>query len=212
MKQINELIKNMSIYDLKSCKVSYDEILNDTEMKKEVGKNYWLLKYYNGTISKEEHEKCKNGDFEFNKALFAIYDFVFDDSKIDFEYNPDDQCNIIDCISELWIMRPRKEFQYENEFKKIMFDLYSKTHDEKLREVALEYHLEHKEEGANCKENDEFFLINNKSEKNYNINYGIEKIFDESKEISQDKNETLNDRKQQRELEQKDWILEKFGE
>ena len=207
MKQIDELINGMSIDNLKDCNISYNRTLNEIEVNKEIGKNYWLWKYYTGSITKEEHEECKKNRIEFDDKLLETFDLIFDESK----EIPSNNSDIINCITELWIMRPRENFIHEEEYDKLIFRLYSDTHDNTLREIALAYYEKNKDKKKNDEmfariAKDESFHIYDKDNSEYNKKYGIDNK--EGLANPREGSESINNSNQNK----TDWLCERFGD
>lgn len=198
MIQIDDLIKKIKINDLKDGKIIYNDKLENNEFKETIGINYWLSKYYNGSISKEEHNKCKE-DSDLSQQLchlIKIYDNIFEDTELDGQIEEEE----LDVLSQLWIMRPRNNFEYEENFKKIIYNVYVKTDDIRFREIALDYY---KQNITNKSEDKRFLICSSSKSDDYNKTYGIdEKIIDKT---SQDSN---NSKKE--DVKKDDWISNLF--
>ena len=213
MKDLEEVIKELSIDNLMNCQFKYTDQFDYTELEKSenFGEGYWMWKYYSGSITSEEHQKYKENDNikKANVSLLKIYDYIFevsDASKIeDVEAN-----EIKQCLIDLYIMRPRENFSYEEKFKKLIFYTYLHTKENCFREPALEYFSKSKEQyvniikANNC--NDEF-LIKRQDKGNYNTKYGIQC---KSCEEQLSENTSSDNCSDCIEEENKDWISEYF--
>lgn len=186
MKNIQEIINEMDINALKNLSFSYsDEIsIIDTQIDNE-NLNYWLWKYYTGNITENEHlsikEKIKDN------IVYTVYDIIFqiknsENVQISTYYNStayQDNYNFINEVADLWLMRPER-FQYEEEFKKLIFLIYLETQEEKFRQIALDFYNKNEAVangyilGYDSDKYKNMFLIHNKDECDYNKHYGVQ--------------------------------------
>lgn len=209
MRNIDEIIEQMSLEDLKGLKFKYkDELSVKQEDITHYSLNYWRWKYYTGEITKEEHNSVREDIHE--ELVYIVYGKIFDINQSVNWYEKLSDCECLkdekfrDEIADLWLMRP-ESFQYEDEFKKLIFMLYVMHKDKRFRNIALEFYESNKEllnEYEN-KYDKEMFLIYIKDAVNYDKEYGIEKklYIKESSYISEDK---------KKENIEEDWITKIF--
>lgn len=214
MKGFNEIIEELSIGNLLNCQFEYTDQLDYSELEggESFEEGYWMWKYYSGSITSEEHQKYKeNGNIKNANVslLIKIYDYIFevsDASKIE-----DGEANEIkQCLINLYIMRPRENFSYEEKFKKLIFYTYLHTKDNCFREPALEYFSNSKNQydnlikANNC---DDMFLIKRPDKERYNTKYGIQC---KSCEEKSSKNTSSDNDSNCSKEENKDWISDHF--
>lgn len=176
MKDINVLLETLFTYDLSNREIHYTDKIDDEGIDERIGENYWLWKYYSGDISREEHEAHKHRIS--NESIRKIYDSIFAGNAACLHK---DACEEIKaCLAELWIIRPRENFFFEKDFKRLIFYTYVQTKDNCFRDVALEYEKENPEECTELVKDNELFLINHETHPDYNARYGVEVLEDES--------------------------------
>lgn len=233
MKNIYTIISEMTIENLKELKFSYQDTLsiNQSDMCP-YSYNYWLWKYYTGMITKDENDivqECEN-QCALLKSIYQVI-FAIQEAPDSYENIYKDISNLLNkyCngsnevteerdkiygvvsneITDLWLMRP-ENFQYEKEFRKLIFMLYVLYGEEKFRTIALDVY--HKDKKActsidRCSNNDikHRFLIESKDGA-YNQYYGIE-------ECPSDQHSThTNPREEEQNKPQDDdWIVKHFG-
>ena len=243
MKDIDDIINEMNIDDLENLKFSYSDIILieqsdiDTEHP-----NYWLWKYYTGNITIDEHKNlgvnlpkdCYNAYTVYTIIFFInqfngyedIYicsdsnpEFAFQDSNNnDFKAIKDYDC-FSNEVTDLWLMKPEK-FQYEEDFKKLIFMLYLFKREERFRQIALDFYKSNEDASKclnkyNSKEdaskyvdqyNEHMFLIYRKNDCNYKKHYAIEECKSEEYNYKTDnKIDEINNNQNE------DWITKRFG-
>lgn len=177
MMQIEDLIKKNTLEDLQNGILKCNEQIKFSGEEKGIGINYWRWKYYSGLISRDEHEECKKNTNLCNELepLIKIYEHIFGEKEDVLQWVKDS--NLLDELSQLWMMRPREKFEYEEKFSELIYQVYveakieSDCNIDRFRQIALNYHEEKKCQSDN---NDLFLICNNtSSEEKYNEKYGI---------------------------------------
>lgn len=213
MKNISEVINEMKIDDLKNLKFSYSDILSISQHDIDNNHlNYWRWKYCTGEITEDEHISIKDTIQEY--MMYKIYSKIFSIKSsqnwcedISFNCMSDQEYyNFSNEVTDLWLMRP-EEFQYEEEFKKIIFTLYLEKKEERFKSIALEFYI--KNEAARtyteqCEDYKSMFLMKREDDPEYKCNYGIEI---EKVECSMDENCNTENTEN---TENTDWITKCF--
>lgn len=223
MKNINGVISEMKIDELKNSKVQYgDELSIEQSDIDKNDSNYWMWKYYTGKITEPEHNYRRTSLVEAEAIVQKVYMCIFcirsyekewyNNKKIFDLFNSNSNELYQDFSNEvmdLWLMRPAIDFEYEDEFRKLIFMLYFVKNDKKFRTIALDFYKTDEQAKKYVEENNidkSIFLINLEEEKDFNRTYGIkeETILDEN---------WSNDMQRQEETTQgvEDWITQKFG-
>lgn len=215
MKDISEVISEMNIDDLKNSKFSYSDILSMVQSDIDNNNlNYWRWKYYTGEITIDEHNSIKETIQKY--MMYKVYSIIFwikssQNWCEDFSFNclnNQHYDSFKDEVTDLWLMRPEK-FQYEEEFKKLIFMLYLVKKEERFRSIALEFYNENEAARTyveQCDDNKSMFLIHRKGDCDYKNNYAIKEYKAKESNCSPDDSTNENDNK-----ENKDWITERFG-
>ena len=213
MKDIDEIINEMNIDNLKNLKFSYSDIISieqsDIDNKHF---NYWVWKYYTGDITIDEHNSIKETLQEY--MVYKVYTIIFGIKQSQNWY--EDILNCLDiqdyvCLSnevtDLWLMRPGI-FEYEEEFKKLIFMLYLVKEEKRFRQIALDFYNSNEDVRKYIEQYDAYqhmFLIYRKVDCNYNKNFAIEECKSEESHCTTD-NKTDEKNNSQNE----DWITKRF--
>ncbi|KOR64102.1 hypothetical protein [Clostridium botulinum] len=215
MKNISEVISVMNIDDLKNSQFSYSDILSIGQSDIDNNNlNYWRWKYYTGDITIDEHNNIKETIKEY--MIYNVYTIIFriNQSQNWYEdislncFTNQDYDNFSNEVTDLWLMRPEK-FQYEEEFKKLIFMLYLVKKEEIFRQIALDFYNINEDASKYIEQCDSYkpmFLIHRKGDCDYKNNYAIKEYKANERNCSPDDSTNENDNK-----ENKDWIIKRFG-
>ena len=215
MKNISEVISEMNIDDLKNSKFSYSDILSIGQSDIDNNNlNYWRWKYYTGEITIDEHNSIKETIQEY--MMYKVYTIIFrinqsqnwyEDINFNYLTNPDYDY-FSNEVTDLWLMRP-ENFQYEEEFKKLIFMLYLVKKEERFRQIALSFYNVNEDASKYIEQIDGYkpmFLIHREGDCDYKNNYSIKECKAKERNCSPADSADENDNK-----ENKDWITERFG-
>lgn len=215
MKDIDDIINEMNIDDLKNLKFSYSDIISIEQSDIDNNHfNYWIWKYYTGDITIDEHNRIKNSIQ--GCMVYTVYTIIFRINQSQNWYEDIGFNCLINQhydyfsneVTDLWLMRPEK-FQYEEEFKKLIFMLYLAKKEEIFRQIALDFYYSNKDVSKyieQCNDYKHMFLIYRKCDCNYKKYYAIEECKSEECNCSTD-NKTDEKNNNQNE----DWITKRFG-
>lgn len=214
MKDIDDIINEMKIDDLKDLKFSYSDIISiEQGVIDEDHFNYWVWKYYTGDITIDEHNGIKETLQEY--MVYKVYTIIFSIKQSQNWYeeilnclNKQDYVCLSNEVTDLWLMRP-ENFQYEEEFKKFIFMLYLVKKEERFRQIALDFYKSNedvKKYIERCNDYKHMFLMYRKGDCNYKKYYAIEECKSEECNCSTD---NKNDEKNNNQNE--DWITKRFG-
>jgi len=219
MKDIADIINEMNIDDLKNLKFSYSDIISIEQSDIDNNQfNYWMWKYYTGDIAIDEHNIINTILKIKLKTVYKVYTIIF---RINQSQNWYEDINF-DCltnqdydyfsneVTNLWLMRP-EEFQYEEEFKKLIFMLYLEKKEERFKQIALNFYKSNEDASKYIEQcnNDDYkrlFLIYRKGDCNYKKYYAIEECRSEECNCSLSYSADEKDSK-----ENEDWITDRFG-
>lgn len=211
MKEIKSIIDTQSNLDLiLESKFNYRDALpiEASEIDRE-NPGYIIMKYYEGTVKKDEHNKFKEScdGREFLPAKVYDYIFYIQEKGMEEISIQDLDENIINEIAELWLILSEKS-EYREYFEKFIFVLYCGKQEKKFKIIALkayeasewarnyiEKHIEYRE----------LFLLKRKEDQNYLKRYGIEKL-----EESESDKTVLEWAGKKSENAYEDWITRKF--
>lgn len=148
----------------------------DDTLSDGIEEDFWMRMYYGGSVTSETHKKFKeNGSIKYGnvRKIMKIYDYIFD--MRDASTIEDNEANEIrQCLVDLYIMRPKENFSYEDKLKELMFYTYLHTKDNCLREAALEYFSRLKYQNVDLNNCEDILLIKRPNGKGYNTKYGIQ--------------------------------------
>ncbi len=216
MKDINDLLNEISISQLRELAFTYNDTLTFDESDFENDNenlNYFKWKLYSGDITSDEKKLLENKDD--NTAIIKlIYVVIFNfmrkenwHSSITLQ-NYEDYDNLCKEVMDLWLMRP-EGFIFEVEFKKLIFMLYLVKNQEIFRQIALEFYKENNEARNYIEQHDEYkplFLLHRIGDVEYKNSYAIEEITsEEAIPVKVDKSNPTNI------VDNKDWITKRFG-
>jgi len=216
MKDINDIISEMNIDDLKMSRFYYNDILSIEQSNIDINNlNYWRWKYYTGVITEDEHNNMNENIRK--SVMYKVYSIVFKiksnlKSYGDFDFNHlnDPYYNSIENeTTDLWLMRP-EHFQYEEEFKSLIYMLYLVKKEKRFRNIALIHYNENKFARTYAEqydENNSLFLINMEDALEYKYIYGIE--YDDKVKCCRDENNKENPPTLSN-VQNTDWIAAKF--
>ncbi|MEG0941270.1 MAG: hypothetical protein RSE64_05175, partial [Oscillospiraceae bacterium] len=200
----------------KNLKFSYKDIISIGQSDIDNNNlNYWRWKYYTGEIAIYEHNNIKETIQEY--MMYKVYTIIFriNQSQNWYEDIGEDIC--FNCltnpdydyfsheVTDLWLMRPEK-FQYEEEFKKLIFMLYLVKKEERFKQIALDFYNANEYASKYIEQCDGYkpmFLIHRKGDCDYNKNYAIKEYKAKEPDDSPDENENENE-------ENKERITERF--
>ncbi len=184
-----------------------DNIPYSTNDINENNYNYYIMKYYKGSISKEEHEKFKNGLYN-NLSIGKIYNkYIFNSDNIfSTEFTIYDE-NIDDLIYLRMIISD--ESKYLDILNKLMIRIYFEK--EKMQLAGLVQQLYEQYDWAkkyiNEQKENKLSLIFQDSTDDYTKKFGIC-----ISEISSDDNTYKKGSEKIEEIsKENNWILQKFG-
>lgn len=217
MKEIKSIIDTQSGLDLLlKSKFYYKDTLpvKASEIHRE-NSRYLIMKYYEGSVQKDEHmkfkESCEGREF----LPVKVYDYIFriqenGMNEISTQYLDE---KTIDEVAELWLIQPEK-FEYREYFEKLIFLLYCEKQDKRFRRIALNaYEAEASTWAKNYimvhKEYRELFLLKRKEDENYQKRYGIEEM--KESESGGHAPEPAGNKSGKECGGKTDWITEKFG-
>jgi len=223
VKNINDVISEMKIDELKDSKIQYgDELsIEQSDIDKNFS-NYWTWKYYTGKITEPEHNFRRTSLGETESIVQKVYMCIFcirsyknewynNKKIIDLCYSNSNELyqDFSNEVMDLWLMRPYIEFEYEDEFRKLIFMLYLVKNDKRFRTISLDFYKTNEEAKKYVEEHNidkSTFLICLEEEKDFNRTYGIkeETILEENwSNVMQRQEETTQG--------VEDWITQKFG-
>lgn len=133
MKELKEVIQELSIDNLQKCQFEYSDKFDfdELELSDGIEEDFWMRMYYGGSVTSETHKKFKeNGSIKYGnvRKIMKIYDYIFD--MRDASTIEDNEANEIrQCLVDLYIMRPKENFSYEDKLKELMFYTYLHTKD-----------------------------------------------------------------------------------
>ena len=214
MKDIDDIINEMNIDDLKNLKFSYSDMISIEQSDIDTNHfNYWIWKYYIGDITIDEHNSIKGTlqecmVYKVYTIIFSIKQFLSWHEDILNCLDKPDYVDLSNEVTDLWLMRPEK-FQYEEEFKKLIFMFYLVKKEERFRQIALDVYNSNEDVRKyieQCNDYKHMFLMYRKGDCNYKKYYAIEECKTEECNYSTD---NKNDEKNNNQNE--DWITKRFG-
>lgn len=196
MEHLNDLLSKLEVWDqnniinsenLKKLILDYSTNINLKEDNyvnyfEENTLNWWLMKYFYGSITEDEHYNFKNSEYSNEeeikneiKNIVLIYDIIFGICEDNWIESLNE--GFINEVTDLWLINPNN-FKYQYQFKKLIFMIYAEHGTPKLRHIALEFHKQYKADVQinSLVEDNELFLINLPNHNDYNAKYGIKKL------------------------------------
>ncbi len=143
MKDIEKIIEEIDADRMDSVmggKLVYDDIMpaGSEEIEEQSKRN--KMKYYEGSVTKEEHEELRDGLIKEGFFPAIVYDeYLFSDTDILEKDVSALTAPQIDEIIDLWLLKP-DGCEYIENFEKLMFLLYRQNGDPRIKKIAVEIH------------------------------------------------------------------------
>lgn len=204
MESIENIIKKANIENVCRSKFLYEDSLpENSSFIEESSSKFVIMKYYEGTITREEHDKFKASKESF--VPMKVYDWIFfiNDNGLD---GVSDN-NLNDEVIDLYLCLSEKS-QYKEHFEKLIFILYCSNQDDRFKDIALNAYRKYWWAKNYINMNliySRFFLSEMSENENFQKEYGIEIIGNESE------NTLCKIENQEVQPKNEDWILQKFG-